>query len=221
MLSLFPSRVAVYAPEDVDELRQELLARLVAEASAEPGIAAANRGGWHSVPDIARRREPVYQAYCQMIVAHVRRTLGLWAQEAGKELPPFGVMLHAWAMVMRDGDYTVLHDHGDAHICGPYYLDVGDTPDDPDSGAISFTDPRRASSRILGLDLFGSSITLQPQAGQLVLFPGYLEHHVHPYRGQRPRVCIANNAIIVPEAPLTLPGGRTPLGFTSPHTALE
>ena len=216
-MNLFSSSVFVFDIDGAAELNAALLEALVAESEETPGILASNRGGWHSVPDIARRPEPVFRIYCEMIVAHMGKAFREWARVAGVELPPFGMHLHAWAMVMRDGDYTVLHDHGDATIAGPYYLDVGDADLErhPTSGAISFTDPRRASSRVLGLDLFPSTVTLSPPEGKLVLFPGYLQHHVHPYRGTRPRVCIANNATIVPNEPLTLPGGHAPLAFTT------
>jgi uncharacterized protein (TIGR02466 family) len=221
-LNLFSSRVHVFEVEGAAELNAALLDALVSESEHSPGILAANRGGWHSVPDIALRPEPVFRAYCQLVVHHMRETFDDWAREAKVELPPYGMKLQAWAMVMRDGDYTVLHDHGDATISGPYYLDTGDADLDrfPTSGAITFTDPRRSASRVLGVDLFPSSVTLTPPEGKLVLFPGYLQHHVHPYRGTRPRVCIANNATIVPEQTLTLPGGNAALGYTSFTRAL-
>jgi hypothetical protein len=217
-LDLFTSPVMVFDVEAAERLRAALLEALVAESRNAPGILAANRGGWHSAPDIALRPEPVFRAYCEMVVSHVRQAFEHLAHGAGVEkLPRYGVRLQAWAMVMQDSDYTVLHDHGDATLAGPFYLDMGDADLErfPNSGAISFTDPRRSASRVLGLDLFRGSVTLHPQAGKLVLFPGYLQHHVHPYRGVRPRVCVANNAQIIPERPLTLPGGQAPLLYLS------
>jgi len=201
-LKLFSSRVMLFEVDAPEGLNAALLDALTTEAGHTPGIVQSNRGGWHSVPDIALRPDPIYRTYCQMVVRHARQAVQAIAAERGVTLPPFTISLHAWAMVMGEGAYTVLHDHGEATLAGPYYLDAGDADLEawPTSGMISFTDPRRSSSRVRALDLFTSTVTLQPRAGQLALFPGYLQHFVHPYEGQRPRVCIANNFLLIPES---------------------
>jgi len=73
-----------------------------------------------------------------------------------------------------------------------YYVDAGDEAPEP-SGQLSFVDPRRSGRTIPDLTLFPTSFDLKPRTGALVIFPGWLQHHVHPYRGQRPRICISAN----------------------------
>ena len=35
---------------------------------------------------------------------------------------------------------------------------------------------------------------VRPEAGMIILFPGYLQHSVRMYQGERPRVCVPFNA---------------------------
>jgi hypothetical protein len=54
-----------------------------------------------------------------------------------------------------------------------------------------------------GLDFVGLTFTLLPRTGRLVVFPGWLPHHEHAYRGQRPRVSISCKFVFEPASPLT------------------
>jgi hypothetical protein len=100
-----------------------------------------------------------------------------------------------WAMVMRDGNYTIPHTHADVHWATVYYADAGDADEAayPESGIINFTDPRSGFLPIPGLDLTGGDFMVNAQTGQILVFPGWLTHYVHAYRGKRPRVSIACN----------------------------
>jgi hypothetical protein len=107
-------------------------------------------------------------------------------------------------MVMRDGDYTIVHDHGTAHWSVSYYVDAGDADveNHPESGLFAVLDPRRYIRPIPGLGDFSmTQFTVRPRSGRLVIFPGWLQHYVHPYRGTRPRIAIACNVSVAPEPP--------------------
>ena len=58
-------------------------------------------------------------------------------------------------------------------------------------------DPRRGGRPIPGLES-GATFTIRPRTGMLVVFPGWLQHYVHPYRGTRPRIAIACNVTMSP-----------------------
>ena len=195
-LALFSTPVFTFRdPADAD-LDRELTQRLVHESEHAPGIARSNSGGWHSVPDLSRRTEPCYQDLMHRIVARVQ-TMFLElarAQDTNMDLRfRFGVQ--AWAMVMRHGDHTLIHDHAEAHFSVAYYPDAGDADLAmyPDSGKLSFVDPRRGGTVIPGVQLYPTQFTVQPEAGRMVVFPGWLQHFVQPYRGGRPRICISAN----------------------------
>ena len=87
----------------------------------------ANVGGWHSPPDLALRPDPCYRAMMKMIVDHVGAThsklVSAWPFAPS---PSWRFAAQAWAVVTRDGDYMIAHDHGEAHWSASYYVDAGD-----------------------------------------------------------------------------------------------
>ena len=89
----------------------------------------------------------------------------------------------------------IAHDHGEAHWSTSYYVDAGDADLEhtPESGALAVLDPRRGGRPIPGLES-GATFTIRPRTGVLVVFPGWLQHYVHPYRGTRPASLIACNS---------------------------
>jgi uncharacterized protein (TIGR02466 family) len=203
-LPLFATPLAMYELLDMDELNSDLTARLVAESSAKPSVSRSNAGGWHSESDLALRPQSCFRTLMQHVVNRVRDTVDKQAHERGVTLPPLRMGAQAWAMVMRSGDYTIPHDHADAHWSTVYYPDAGDADDKsyPDSGLLAFVDPRHGGRPMPGLDLVGSTFTVEPSAGRLYVFPGWLFHYVHAYRGQRPRVSISCNITFELAAPL-------------------
>jgi hypothetical protein len=108
----FSTPIFVYEISDVEELNRELADSLLREMTACPGVRRSNVGGWHSEPNLSHRAEPCYRTLLQLIVSHVSQTVGELAEHAGNRPPKFRYGVHGWAMVMNDGDYVILHDHG-------------------------------------------------------------------------------------------------------------
>lgn len=197
-LDLFTTPVTVFDLPDAGALNHELAAMLLAEQQVSAGFQASNVGGWHSVPDLSQRPGRCFQALMQAIVAHVGEVVRTLAAASAQPVPPFRFGVQAWAMIMRDGDYATLHDHGEAHWSSVYYVDAGDA--DParheQSGLLAFLDPRRGGRPIPGLAISASTFTVAPRTGALVVFPGYLQHYVHAYRGGRPRISVSANLVM-------------------------
>jgi uncharacterized protein (TIGR02466 family) len=202
-IPLFTTPVAVFDLPNMAEINRELTERLLAEEQVVPSWHRANVGGWHSVPDLSMRPEPCFRTLMRAVVDQVAHTVAGLAMDA--ELgpaPPFRYGLIAWAMIMRDGDYVITHDHGDSHWSVAYYVDSGDDAPAP-SGRLVFVDPRRSGRPIPELTLFPTTFEIAARTGSLVVFPGWLQHYVHSYRGQRPRICISCNLtmeVAVPQA---------------------
>jgi len=199
-LPLFPTPISLYDLTGVDELNRELTARLIAESKTVPSVHRSNVGSWHS-PNLAGRPEACFRTFLQtVVIARVQETVEALAQERGQGLPPMRAGLHSWAMVMRNGDYTIPHDHSEVHWATVYYPDAGDADEkvDPASGLLALVDPRHGARQMPGLQLVGSTFTVIPRTGRLVVFPGWLLHYVHTYRGERPRVSISTNVIFEP-----------------------
>ena len=169
-------------------LREELLA----EREVHGGLQVSQVGGWHSVPDLAQRPDPGLRRVHEAIVAAVREVAWGAAAARGLALPPCRWSVQSWAIILDPGGYNRVHDHHESHWSVAYYLDAGDNPD-PASGALTLLDPRRFVPKIFGLELYPTALDVPPVTGQLVIFPGFVQHMVQPYRGTRPRVVLSAN----------------------------
>jgi uncharacterized protein (TIGR02466 family) len=192
-IGLFYTPFVVLDLPGMDAVNAELSAVLLAEEQTVPSWHRANVGGWHSVPDLSQRPQPCFRTLMRAVVDQVTTVVRALAADAGiPQVPAFRYGVTAWGMILRDGHYVTVHDHGDVHWSVAYYADAGDDAPEP-SGRLAFVDPRRSGRSIPELTLFPSSFDIKPRTGALVIFPGWLQHHVHPYRGQRPRICVSCN----------------------------
>ncbi|HTT40116.1 MAG TPA: putative 2OG-Fe(II) oxygenase [Burkholderiales bacterium] len=203
-LSLFGTPVSMRDLSGMDEINRDATRRLVAESLSLASVHRSNVGGWHS-QNLAGRPEACFRDLLQRIVTGVRETVEGLAKERQQRLPAMRIGIHAWAMVMRNGDYTIPHDHSDVHWATVYYLDAGDADATahPASGLLALVDPRHGRP-MPGLEsVLGTTFTVLPRTGRLVVFPGWLLHYVHTYQGQRPRVSVSCNLVFEPVAPFS------------------
>lgn len=202
--ALFTTPLVALPLPDMEETNRAVAELLLAERQSSPGLQRSNIGGWHSRPDLPRREEPCIKTLLGCIVEATRRVTEMLAQDKGHEsVPPVQFELQSWAMVMEDGHYTTMHDHGESHWSTVYYVDAGDTdlPDSPKSGLLAFVDPRHCGRAIPFYDSTSSEFAVRPKTGLLVVFPAWLQHYVHTYRGQRPRISVATNLVVRPHRP--------------------
>jgi hypothetical protein len=171
LASLFATPIAMFENADMALLGQEIAAILVAESVSVPSLSKSNVGGWHSKYELQTRPEACFQKLSEYIVTSASDLTAKIAKDTGRRVPPFTAKAEMWAMVMRDGDYTVPHTHADA----------------------TFLDPRAGYMPITGLDMAAGEFVVKAKTGQLLVFPGWLMHYVHVYRGKRPRVSISCN----------------------------
>jgi uncharacterized protein (TIGR02466 family) len=188
----FRTPIYLFEPADLAATNEELVTRLVAERDAHPGLVRSNVGGWHSTPDLSQRPDACYRALRGALVEHTGRVM----DELDPTRPRSRFGVQAWAMVMRRGDYTTLHDHGEAHWSVVYFADAGE-PSGERAGVLAFVDPRRGG-RPGGVLRVGTTFEVRPSTGMLVVFPGWLQHFVHGYDGDRPRVSISANITVEP-----------------------
>lgn len=187
-LDLFVTPVTIFDLPEAVPLNAELTRRLLEEERSSPGLQRSNYGGWHSPMDLMARPEESFQGVIRLVRESVDR---MAAHLGGGGLRHR--IVHAWSMIMRKGDYTLAHDHGEADWSAVYYIDAGDGPP---SGDLIFDDPRVGPRRRHSPHL-AATHGLSPRAGHLVVFPGWLRHQVQPYEGERPRISLAANLIVV------------------------
>jgi uncharacterized protein (TIGR02466 family) len=113
--------------------------------------------------------------------------------------------LQGWANVNRRGDYHDPHNHPHAYLSGTYYVAVPkaeeklpDNRPDVRPGAISFYDPRASANMtaIRGDRQIEAEFTHRPQAGDILLWPAFLLHFVHPNLSNEKRVSVSFNATL-------------------------
>ncbi len=179
--------------DDSAELNAGLRRMILARAPEAPQTHRSNIGGWHSEQDLLRWQEPEVPHFVERIKtginAMTQATNGLQEAAAG------GFMMVAWANLLYQGGYNQVHDHNRYAWSGVYYVDIGDeTPGDDLSGRIEFIDPRVGIGwpKVPG-DPFKQRTLFKPEAGRMFMFPGWLRHYVHPYKGEKPRISIAFN----------------------------
>lgn len=193
----FPTPIWTVEVPDHEALDAGLLAFIHELREQDPqGVQKSNLMGWQSRSDI--HREPGFAPLAEIVL-----------QVADAITPQFEVVpdavldiQNAWANINPYGASNAPHVHAGSALSGSYYVK---TP--PDCGDIEFLDPRGAAvtSRIAYPQerpnaITNSRFTMRARAGTLVLFPGWLQHYVHPNRSHEERVGIAVNLAFVPRA---------------------
>ena len=113
-----------------------------------------------------------------------------------------------WATVSPAGASNEAHVHPGVVWSSVYYVEDGynGSADPALGGELVLYDPRMPFVRMLPFDVRyrrpdgrpGESQTaIRPTAGQIVMFPPWLLHSVHPFHGHGERISIAMNAIAV------------------------
>lgn len=195
-IRIFPTLVTRRVFSGLDEMNAALLRLALRAADEEKSVVRSNFGGYHSEPDLFRRKDPAIVVLTELIrtalVTHVEREIG----------GPLSVQfaLEGWLNVSRRGDFNRPHVHPSTSFAAVYYVDPGDAPEleRHRSGVLEFLDPRNRPHMFEARGApAADSFQLVPRASELVIFPAFLYHYVTPYLGERPRVSIAVNATVL------------------------
>ena len=184
--------------KDHEPLNESLMSLILAKRAHTPGVKMSNTGGWQSEKELQTWESP---AVTQLIEKINTVVLLILTERLGEDEANNVGNWHiaAWANINERGDYNTLHNHSGAFFSGVYYVSAG-TVDDlhPYSGVITFRNPTLAALAMDNLrvpkqlgPLFRSEYSISPQNGLMLLFPGWLQHEVHPYFGNTPRVSIS------------------------------
>ncbi|KAB8188550.1 hypothetical protein FKV24_009950 [Lysobacter maris] len=122
-------------------------------------------------------------------------------QYSAEQMQQVQIFSHTWFHVTRHGGFTIMHTHPMASWSGVYCVDPGETPEDrPESGILRFHSPHHYSSYFtdagnsrLRPPYHHGTWSIRFKAGQLVLFPSWVQHEVLPFYGRDERITIAFN----------------------------
>jgi len=180
-----------------------------------PGHAAANEALLQLIEELETQNRDLTTDYRETnILAHEHQAAG-WLKDCVNKTAidylrrvgiayPVNWSLQGWANVNRIGDYHDPHNHPHAYLSGTYYVrvpkqpDMGETRKDLRPGAISFYDPRGAvnMSAIKDDPQIEAEYTLRPEAGEILMWPAFLFHFVHPNLSDEPRVSVSFNLVL-------------------------
>lgn len=191
---VFSTPLLIRTMPEAEQVNTALRTAVLKAEAADNGVRVSNVGGWQSnatflrwpVPEIA-----ALKAWVDDAVVHMSRL-------PFSDAMPVEYSAYGWANVNRNGDYNRVHNHGEDHWACVYYVDCGrPVPDRAMNGTIEFRDPRQGASthsdnKFPGFT-FGHAMLVQPQASMLLVFPGWLDHCVHPFFGDGERISIAIN----------------------------
>jgi uncharacterized protein (TIGR02466 family) len=91
----------------------------------------------------------------------------------------------AWANINYKNNFNIIHNHGESNFAMIYYVDVP-----KDSGLLTIRDPRPGAIAFPGNGA-KAMIDLNPMAGDLLIFPGFLDHFVKPSNSKIARISVA------------------------------
>lgn len=184
---------------NTEAVNQGLKDLVLERARTTKNVQKSNLGGWHSDEDLLAWGGPDIAQLQQWIVGafqDLTSVTGGGQQYNGK------LELNAWANLNRKGDYNMVHTHPACVWSGVYYVETGDppTPEHPKSGVIEFLDPRAGIEMVVTPGLpFAQTKAAVPNSGEMIVFPSWLKHFVHPYWGDGDRISIAFNVRIRPD----------------------
>lgn len=195
LVAAFSTPVLSTLWEDMTPWNAALAAHIEALARLDNGVTRSNVGGWHSALDFFAAEEPAVRALHQRISDQIQQLrLATAGAEGPGDAPP---LLDGWANRIERGGYHSIHCHPNAQWSGVYYV-TGNEPASgahPFSGKLELLDPRQGAAVMQDnrTNLYGRFL-IDPQPGQVVVFPGWLQHQVHPYFGESARITVAFNA---------------------------
>lgn len=175
-------------------LNLQLAAAITQRVDNEQKSTRSNVGGWHSDLDFLRWSDGGVDEFRRRLMDDIQ-SLNEAIFEPGSVPAKSTLRLDAWANVLNSGGYNSLHAHPNSFWSGVYYVNGNESvPEHPYSGKLELIDPRPAASvaYVENTKLSGRFL-VNPSAGQLVVFPSWLQHCVHPYHGSEPRISIAFN----------------------------
>ena len=186
---LFPTPVVTDELRGADALNAELEKLILGRQANDAGHQLSNRGGWQSEHDFARwGGEPAKRLIRHALELADSHTVG---GGGGKSR----WRCEAWANVSESGHFNMPHVHSATFWSAVYYVSVGKG----EGGELVLHDPRMPGLIMHAPNLrfrgTGPDVTakIEPKAGLMILFPGWLSHSVEPWQGTGNRISVAMN----------------------------
>lgn len=176
------------------EHHASLLAMLQELRTRSPGSPVTNRGSWHSETDLHSSDHEEIRWMTSRIHETSRAALAELYTGFVDTAPR---IVDCWSVIGGKGAWHIPHHHYPRAWSGVLYVSaehcVSKTDASDRSGKIEFLNPIPASPAFFS----AGSVAYNPRDGLLLLFPGALQHLVHPHGSEHDRVIVSFNLDIV------------------------
>jgi conserved hypothetical protein len=193
--ALFATPVILDELPDSAELNRELETVILAARETDAGLRLSNRGGWQSSHDFTRWSGEAGTG----LLEHAAALASAHTTASGNS-GPARWLVDAWANVSESGHFNIPHLHGATYWSCVYYVSVGEG----EGGQLVLHDPRMPGLRMhaphyrfkdVGAEV---AVNIEAKPGLMILFPGWLSHHVEPWHGPGTRISVAMNIRAAP-----------------------
>lgn len=195
--NIFETKLYFSTVENFDDIQEELL-----DAFDKVQFQTTHRNGWgqtHLLTDATFSENFLDKYNCFFFKEELHKHLQNYVSSHydGKDVYFKYVINSSWMTCSKIGHHTSLHNHGGSDISGVYYLKKSS---DGRDGNIYFRTPIAAScSSNLYLK---ERQTYNFEEGEIVLFPGFLDHGVQTNETEEDRISLSFNISVQIEPPL-------------------
>ncbi len=174
------------------DLTRQLAAgiRELAATEASDDLKRAHQGGFYTKGGLFNMSLPGIPELRQLVGAAVRD----YIQRVAPANATPKIELIAWAALTQERDYQTPHVHAGANLSGVFYLEVPDKPEP--QGCLDLLTPIDLQEMTFLKGFSKTYCRIQPRAGDLLIFPAYLKHIVHPFFGDGERIAVVFNASV-------------------------
>ncbi len=99
-------------------------------------------------------------------------------------------IVQSWFTKTAHNEYSHAHSHGQADLAGVYYFKTNGQ-----DGSLIFNSPSRDAGNSFLFEHLGTPAVYEPRAGNIVLFPGWLEHSVNTNTTDNIRISLSFNIV--------------------------
>ena len=192
---LFSSPVFHFTLENFKELNLELENFILSlRKNDEKGQKKSNAGGWHS-KNFDINKENTAKKFATIVQRFVKKVV---KDEMGWKYASNKVIIEAmWSIINKKGSFNIQHNHPNAYLSAAYYVKFP-----KNSGNIKFFDPKeqkniRYPHTKKYTELSAAVTSIEPEEGNLLLFPSYLYHSVDENKSDDERIVISFNIDII------------------------
>lgn len=190
-MRLFPTNLGIFEIENSQTINEQL--RAIPELADNSHRLYVRENIW-SIKDDHTVLQQLHDIVLEKVAEYAEKCYPF------KYRPEHFSHVEGWAENVAPGAQNFfMHSHRTTHVACVYYYNVNET-----SGAIDFVDPR-ANLGILSLSYNTSHNIYRhtPRNGQLIMFPGWLLHYIHPNKSNTVRQVISTNIKIKEEYQFT------------------